>query len=41
MPKSLFAAAPVPSAGSFASFDGEFSDRSQMYAGKGGFKLVW
>jgi outer membrane autotransporter protein len=25
----------------FASFDGEFSDRSQMYAGKGGFKLVW
>jgi outer membrane autotransporter protein len=25
----------------FASFDGEFSDRSQMYAGKGGFKFVW
>jgi autotransporter-associated beta strand protein len=25
----------------FASFDGEFSDRSQMYAGKGGFKLSW
>jgi outer membrane autotransporter protein len=25
----------------FASFDGEFSDRSQMYAGKGGFKFTW
>jgi outer membrane autotransporter protein len=25
----------------FLSFDGEFSDRSQMYAGKGGFKFVW
>jgi T5SS/PEP-CTERM-associated repeat protein/autotransporter-associated beta strand protein len=25
----------------FASFDGEFSDRSQSYAGKGGFKLNW
>jgi autotransporter-associated beta strand protein len=25
----------------FASFDGEFSDRSQSYAGKGGAKVVW
>jgi T5SS/PEP-CTERM-associated repeat protein/autotransporter-associated beta strand protein len=25
----------------FASFDGEFSDRSQSYAGKGGFKVNW
>jgi outer membrane autotransporter protein len=25
----------------FASFDGEFSDRGQMYAGMGGFKLSW
>jgi outer membrane autotransporter protein len=25
----------------FASFEGEFSDRSQMYAGKGGLKFVW
>jgi outer membrane autotransporter protein len=25
----------------FASFDGEFSDRSQMYAGKGGLKVAW
>jgi outer membrane autotransporter protein len=25
----------------FASFDGEFSDRGQMYAGKGGFRFVW
>ena len=29
------------SAALFASFDGEFSDRSQSYAGKGGFKLNW
>jgi outer membrane autotransporter protein len=25
----------------FASFDGEFSDRSQSYAGKGGARVVW
>ena len=25
----------------FGSFDGEFSDRSQMYAGKGGLKVTW
>jgi autotransporter-associated beta strand protein len=25
----------------FGSFSGEFSDRSQMYTGKGGFKFVW
>jgi outer membrane autotransporter protein len=25
----------------FASFDGEFSDRSQSYAGKGGTRIVW
>jgi outer membrane autotransporter protein len=25
----------------FASFDGEFSDRSQMYAGRGGLKVTW
>ena len=25
----------------FASFDGEFSDRSQSYAGKGGLKVNW
>jgi len=24
-----------------ASFDGEFSDRSQSYAGKGGLKVNW
>jgi uncharacterized protein with beta-barrel porin domain len=29
------------SAALFASFDGEFSDRSQSYAGKGGFKVNW
>jgi outer membrane autotransporter protein len=29
------------SASLFASFDGEFSDRSQSYAGKGGFKVNW
>jgi autotransporter-associated beta strand protein len=25
----------------FASFDGEFSDRSQMYAGRSGIKITW
>ena len=25
----------------FASFDGEFSSRSQSYAGKGGAKVTW
>ena len=25
----------------FASFDGEFSDRSQSYAGKGGLRVAW
>jgi outer membrane autotransporter protein len=25
----------------FSSFNGEFSDRSRMYAGKGGFRIVW
>ncbi|HXW27338.1 MAG TPA: autotransporter domain-containing protein [Xanthobacteraceae bacterium] len=25
----------------FASFDGEFSDRSQMYAGRGGLEVTW
>jgi uncharacterized protein with beta-barrel porin domain len=25
----------------FASFDGEFSDRSQSYAGKGGVRIAW
>jgi outer membrane autotransporter protein len=25
----------------FASFDGEFSDRSQSYAGKGGLRIAW
>ena len=29
------------SAALFASFDGEFSDRTQSYAGKGGFKVNW
>jgi outer membrane autotransporter protein len=30
-----------PNAWLFASFDGEFSDRSQSYAGKGGARFVW
>jgi outer membrane autotransporter protein len=30
-----------PNAWMFASFDGEFSDRSQSYAGKGGFRVAW
>jgi uncharacterized protein with beta-barrel porin domain len=25
----------------FASFDGEFADRSQSYAGKGGVRVAW
>jgi uncharacterized protein with beta-barrel porin domain len=25
----------------YASFDGEFSDRSQSYAGTGGLRLTW
>ncbi len=29
------------SAALFASFDGEFPDRSQMYAGKGGLRVTW
>ncbi len=31
----------APSAWLFASFDGEFSSRSQNYAGKAGAKLTW
>jgi outer membrane autotransporter protein len=30
-----------PNAWLFASFDGEFSDRSQSYAAKGGARIVW
>ena len=30
-----------PSAWLFASFDGEFSSRSQSYAGKGGARVTW
>ena len=30
-----------PNAALFASFDGEFSDRSRVYAGKGGLKITW
>jgi outer membrane autotransporter protein len=30
-----------PNAWLFATFDGEFSDRSQSYAGKGGARFVW
>jgi outer membrane autotransporter protein len=30
-----------PNAWLFASFDGEFSDRSQSYAAKGGARVVW
>jgi outer membrane autotransporter protein len=30
-----------PNAWLFASFDGEFSDRSQSYAGKGGVRVAW
>jgi autotransporter-associated beta strand protein len=30
-----------PNAWLFASFDGEFSDRSQSYAGKGGLRVAW
>jgi hypothetical protein len=25
----------------FASFDGEFSDRTQAYGGKGGITIAW
>jgi autotransporter-associated beta strand protein len=31
----------APSAWLFASFDGEFSGRSQSYAGKGGLRVAW
>jgi outer membrane autotransporter protein len=31
----------APNAWLFASFDGEFSSRSQSYAGKGGAKIAW
>jgi outer membrane autotransporter protein len=31
----------APNAWLFASFDGEFSNRSQSYAGKGGVRLAW
>ncbi|MGA7488588.1 MAG: autotransporter domain-containing protein [Xanthobacteraceae bacterium] len=31
----------APNAWLFASFDGEFSDRSQSYAGKGGARIAW
>jgi outer membrane autotransporter protein len=30
-----------PNAWVFASFDGEFSNRSQSYAGKGGLRVAW
>ena len=30
-----------PNAWMFASFDGEFSDRNQSYAGRGGLRLTW
>ena len=30
-----------PNAWLFASFDGEFSSRSQSYAGKGGARVTW
>src|SRR5262249_54428577 len=30
-----------PNAWLFASFDGEFSDRGQSYAGKGGARVAW
>ena len=30
-----------PNAWLFASFDGEFSNRSQSYAGKGGVRVAW
>jgi autotransporter-associated beta strand protein len=31
----------APNAWVFASFDGEFSNRSQSYAGKGGARFIW
>jgi len=31
----------APNAWLFASFDGEFSDRSQSYAGRGGVRVAW
>jgi outer membrane autotransporter protein len=31
----------APNAWLFASFDGEFSSRSQSYAGKGGARVTW
>jgi uncharacterized protein with beta-barrel porin domain len=31
----------APNAWLFASFDGEFSSRSQSYAGRGGLKIAW
>jgi autotransporter-associated beta strand protein len=31
----------APNAWVFASFDGEFSDRGQSYAGKGGVRIAW
>jgi outer membrane autotransporter protein len=33
--------AMLPTAWLFASFDGEFSNRSQSYAGKGGVRIAW
>jgi autotransporter-associated beta strand protein len=33
--------AMLPNAWLFASFDGEFSNRSQSYAGKGGVRIAW
>jgi subtilase-type serine protease len=30
-----------PKAWVFASFDGEFTNRSQSYAGKGGVRVAW
>jgi len=30
-----------PNAWLYASFDGEFSDRGQSYAGKGGVRVAW
>ncbi len=35
------AGAKLPNAWLFASFDGEFSNRGQSYAGKGGVRVAW
>jgi outer membrane autotransporter protein len=31
----------APGAALFASFDGDFSGREQIYGGKGGLKIMW